>query len=233
MDEMEISKLWLELKVDYILIDFSCGSDSTDLEGTMIYDQSGTRISSYDLSKYFEDEIFNNVDFDEATDDYYLGESGTVKITMVEDGGCYWEDNEEGEEIEILTYEFIYDKKSKSKYAKEILSTLNIPLDDTMIKLIKEKISNINGNSSIIFINKKTNVDLTEEEDIVLENLKSMIVKYCKKFIPQIEGEIDDYYQYDTVKIDRDETEKLNNPLIQISNNCLVVIMKNYCKYEE
>ena len=57
MDETEIWDLWLELKVDHILIEYSCGSDETLLEGTMIYDQSGSQIYSNDLSDFFEEEI--------------------------------------------------------------------------------------------------------------------------------------------------------------------------------
>ena len=110
MDEMEIWDLWLELKVDYILIEFSCGSDETLLEGTMIHDQSGSQIYSNDLSNFFEEEVFKKVDFVDATDNYYLGESGTVKITMVESGYSL-DYNEEGEEFKDYWYEFIYNKK--------------------------------------------------------------------------------------------------------------------------
>jgi len=240
MDETEISNLWLELKVDYILIDFSCGSDSTDLKGTMIYDQSGTRISSYDLSEYFEDEIFNNVDFNEATDDYYLGESGTVKITMIEDGGCYWEDNEEGEEIEILTYEFIYDKKGEEKYLYKIQNKLFVPLEESTINLINDKVSNIYGSHLTVIVNLKKDKILSEEENILLEKLKLEIEKYCIAFNPQSDKNIIDWYNFGTYFEeyinDGDEIlEDVNrdSDLILFSNENLILYILNFYEANE
>jgi hypothetical protein len=62
-----------------------------------------------DLSNFFEEEVFKKVDFVDATDNYYLGESGTVKITMVESGYSLDHDDE-GKEFKDYWYEFIYNK---------------------------------------------------------------------------------------------------------------------------
>jgi hypothetical protein len=241
MDETEIWDLWLELKVDHILIEYSCGSDETLLEGTMIYDQSGSQIYSNDLSDFFEEEVFKKVDFVDATDKYYLGESGTVKITMIEDGGRYWEDNEEGEEIEILTYEFIYNKKGEEKYLHKIQNKLFIPLEESTINLINDKVSNIYGSHLTVIVNLKNDTILTEEENILLEKLKLELDKLCKEFKPQSDKDIIDWYDFGTYfeKHINDGDEILedvnrDSNLILFSNDNLILYIINYHEaYEE
>jgi|1048.fasta_scaffold73782_1 hypothetical protein len=240
MDETEIWDLWLELKVDHILIEYSCGSDDTYLEGTMIYDQSGSQIYSNELTDYFEEKVFKKVDFVDATDNYYLGESGTVKITMVEKGYSLDYDDE-GKEFKDYWYEFIYNKKGEEKYLYKIQNKLFVPLEESTINLINDKLTNIYGSHSTVIVNLKNDTILTEEENILLEKLKLEIDKLCKEFNPQSDKDIIDWYDFGTYfeKHINDGDEILedvnrDSNLILFSNDNLILYIINYHEaYEE
>ena len=85
MEIQEIIKVWKELEVDYVNFEFSCGGDSMNETSIKIYNSKNQEIDSNKIRIYIDDVIYHNVEFYEASDGHYLGESGIVKIRLNED----------------------------------------------------------------------------------------------------------------------------------------------------
>ena len=85
MEIQEFIKLWKELGVDYVNFEFSCGGDSMNETSITIFDDKGSEIDCADIVTYIDDIIYSEVEFYEASDEHYLGESGIVKIRLNED----------------------------------------------------------------------------------------------------------------------------------------------------
>ena len=85
MNQQEAIKTWKDLGVARANFEFSCGGDSMNDYSVTLEDANGNSIESAELRDYFENETFRNVQFYEASDGHYMGEAGTVEITLNED----------------------------------------------------------------------------------------------------------------------------------------------------
>jgi hypothetical protein len=130
--ELEIIEQWKELRITLVEFQFDCGGDSMgSTEFTVMTDEGS--IDAPDIVAYFEDEIYRRVDFYEASDGQYQGESGIVEITLVE---------EEGEE----SY-FQYDKQSTSQWSESYSNIGQVELTQEEADFIKTYIRSIQGGS--------------------------------------------------------------------------------------
>lgn len=84
MDENEIYDLLNRFNVDHVILDYNCGGDETTIYCDKIYDLDGKIVKSYKLDSYFEEYAIDHCDLQDASDDYYMGESGTLKIQLLE-----------------------------------------------------------------------------------------------------------------------------------------------------
>lgn len=82
----DLIKEWKEKDVDYVLFKFSCGGDSMNDTELEIINKSGVQITNFIHSGNIDDIVYENVTFYEASDGQYLGEHGTVTVTLNEEG---------------------------------------------------------------------------------------------------------------------------------------------------
>lgn len=185
MELTEIIKLWKELKVDYVNFEFSCGGDSMNDTSIQIYNESGEEIQCDEIRDYIDDKIYTNVDFYVNSDGHYQGESGNVEIRLSDD-----EDEEE------LTYS----KSSQSEWSERLESVCRVKLDDKTIDFIKEKILNINGSSDEITINYKGDCILTDEEEMIVDELERDLIDTLRNHAPEEEcqGELNEWFNFTT-----------------------------------
>ena len=203
MEETQIIKLWKELKVDYVNFEFSCGGDSMNDTSIQIYNESGEEIECDEIRDYIDDKVYTNVEFYVNSDGHYQGESGNVEIRLSDD-----EDEEE------LTYS----KSSTSEWSERLESVCRVELDDKTIQFIKDKVLNINGDMDNMSLNYKTDCILTDEEEMIVDELERDLIDTLRNHEPEEEcqGELNDWFNFTT----NEEGEEL-----KIEGNYLCVNM--------
>ena len=81
MSEKEkIIQLWKENGVANIDYEFDCGGDSMGETTLNILDKEGELIECKEIEDYFENIIYDNVEFYVNSDGHYLGENGIVQL---------------------------------------------------------------------------------------------------------------------------------------------------------
>ena len=176
-DEKAI-KLWKKLGVDKCEVEFSCGGDSMGDLDSMLYDKDGVQINNDELVEYFNNVVYDKVEFYVNSDGYYQGESGKVHIDL---------DTEN---------EFTYSKDSESEYSETTEVEIFVPLNDKQVAFIKEKVSNINGGNDDVGFNYNGDHILTDEEDVLMEEIGQYIDQFVSEYPYDVEGELSIHQQF-------------------------------------
>lgn len=160
-------KLWEELNIDRCVMEFSCGGDSMNDTEITLYDKDNNVVECEELTDYFDNQVYKEVEFYEVSDGHYMGEYGQVEITLEKDS----DDPEE--------WYFGYDKQAQSEWEEAFSNTMYVELSEKENEVLK-KIENINGSpwDSEINVNYKDDCVITEEEsntlDALLERIKTL-----------------------------------------------------------
>ena len=156
--ENDIIQIWKENNIEKCVMEFSCGGDSMNDTEFTLYDNEGNQVSNDDITEYFEHHIYDYVDFYEVSDGHYMGESGTVTIEL---------DEYDGEPS------FTFSKDAQSEFEETFSGTMEFNLTEVEVKLLVEKISNFNKSEwdSQVFINYKDDCVITDEEEVILNDL--------------------------------------------------------------
>lgn len=178
-----IIKLWKENNVEYANFEFSCGGDSMNDTTLTIYDKNGDVVNNDELENYFENEVYHNVNFYEASDGHYMGESGNVHICL----------NDEETDFE-------YSKESESEWCEHTPFTEKINLTDEEVEFIDKYVSDINGNMADGDYNINYGVDFVKTDELVEveENLMDKIQDYFENYEP----DLDNMSDWHTMEID-------------------------------
>lgn len=185
-------ELWKIHKVEKCVMTFDCGGDSMGNTEFVLYDKNDNTVECPALIAYFEDEVYRNVEFYEASDGHYQGEFGTVTISL------------EGEDEE--DYEFYYDKSSQSEWSETETDKFKVKLSDEQYKFVSEKVLNINGGDGSHTINYKIDCILTDEEEKLGEELSGLLSQNAESFNwGDDKGEYDGWFSF-TTDIDGDNT---------------------------
>ena len=154
----DIIEIWKENNIEKCVMEFSCGGDSMGDTELTLYDNEGNQVSNDDITEYFEHHIYDYVDFYEVSDGHYMGESGTVTIEL---------DEYDGEAS------FTFNKEAQSEFEETFFGTMEFNLTEVEVKLLEEKISNFNKSEwdSEVFINYKDDCVITDEEEVILNDL--------------------------------------------------------------
>jgi hypothetical protein len=160
--ENDIIQIWKENNIEKCVMEFSCGGDSMGDTEYTLYDNEGNQVSNDDITEYFDQEIYDYVDFYEVSDGHYMGESGTVTIELEEYDG---------------ESSFTFSKDAQSEFEESFFGTMEFNLTEVEVKLLVEKISNFNKSEwdSQVFINYKDDCVITDEEEVILNNLVKRI----------------------------------------------------------
>ena len=200
-DNETIISLWKENNVDHIDFEFSCGGDSMNDTTLRIYDKDKKEIQNEILGDYFGSEVYNKVEFYDASDGHYMGEAGNVIIEL----------DEESEDEDDM---FIYTKNSQSEWSERYTEDVSLELTDEEVKVL-QKVSNINGAyEERININYKDDCILTDEDEVLLENVGERIETAAYEHEHQdADGERQDWHTYTTGE-EEEELKIMGNTLV-------------------
>lgn len=201
MEETQIIKLWKELKVNYVNFEFSCGGDSMNETSIKIYNSKHFEIDSNEIRIYIDDVIYRNVEFYDASDGHYIGESGFVKIRLTEDE----------EDLDYL-------KVSQSEWCEKITSEIQVLLTEKEVQFIKDKVLNINGEEGATTTNYKQDCILNDEEERFVTSIEEKIENACMNFSPDILNNCTDWYIFSTNETGDEIRFNDNFLIVQIEN---------------
>lgn len=202
----EMIDKWKELNIKSCSMEFSCGGDSMNDYSFTFYTNDNKQVDGEELEDYFDSEVFNRIEFYECSDGHYIGESGVVEITLEGEG------EDEG---------FEYYKDATSEWSERYFGQMNVPLTDTELSFIKEKVLNMNGGDwGEPNINYKVDCIVTDEEEKMMNDLIQKICDESEDFeIEDATGEPEEGYRW-TTNEDENEIEFEGNSLkVQVERN--------------
>jgi hypothetical protein len=183
--EKTIIKLWKELEITSIDFKFSCGGDSMNETEIEIYTKNGV-IQNSEIEDYFDNEVYKNVSFYEASDGHYIGESGVVEINL---------ENEDDED----ECSFSYSKSAQAEFSENFTENVDVELTDKEVEFINANIINFNGEETNVNVVYKDDIFLTDEDELLVNDLLKKIDDTISNYTPNdYEGELQDYYTFNT-----------------------------------
>jgi hypothetical protein len=217
--------LWKKLGITSCTMEFSCGGDSMNDYSFTFYTNNKskkkgapavTEILCPELETYFDNEVFNRVEFYVNSDGHYQGESGNVEITLDE------ESNDEEE------HEFSYSKSAQSEWSERHIEVIEIELTKKMVEFITDNVLNINGGDGTTNTNYKRDVILSDDDEKLVEEIETLLDKEVNEFEPEdVEGELQDFYTFTT-----NDDEKLETLTIK-ENKLLLVVNRETIVYRD
>lgn len=180
----EIIKLWKEKNIDHVDFVFSCGGDSMGDTDIVIYDKDGNEVECLEISDHIDNEVYHEVEFYVNSDGHYMGESGTVRVELVED-----------DDEPYLSYS----KSSSSEWSESFRNDVEIELTDKQAEIVSKYVDNINGGEGDIVVNFKQDCILSDEEQAELDTLETTITYFVNHYEPKdLEGELEEWYNFTT-----------------------------------
>jgi hypothetical protein len=176
MTEKEVIQLWIEKGVKSIDFEFDCGGDSMNETTLNILDKEGNSIECKEIEDYFENKIYDNVEFYVNSDGHYMGERGNVYVYLEE------EDEEE-------PY-FSYSKSSMEEYNEREDFDVMIELSEEEIEYISLYVNNINtGWGDNINFNYGTDFIKTDRHEELEKSIDEKLTKFYDDYEPELLGE--------------------------------------------
>lgn len=193
---------WKEHNVDHVEFIFDCGGDSMGDTSFEIYDKEDNLIVVSEIENYLEESVYNNVSFYENSDGVYMGEDGTVTITL--------EDDEDDE------VDFSYSKSSTEEWNETESFSEVINLTDEEVEFIDKYCADFNGNESedTNNVNYKTDFIQTDELVAIEENL----IKKISDFFNDYEHNLENVSDWNSYEIDCETLDKDNKTVEIIMN---------------
>ena len=189
-------KAWKEAGIDYAHFIFSCGGDSMNDYHFEYFDENHNSIDSFEHEQELEDEVFRRVEFYVNSDGHYMGEDGTVTVTLNEDGD-----------------DFEFSKDAESEYCERITSEVTIVLTDEEVDYVNKYVEDIiGGEDQNHDVNYKINFIKTHKLDEIEKSIFEKIENVTGSFSPDVDGEVTDLYSFsltnegsEDIKIDGNE----------------------------
>lgn len=198
----EIIDLWKEKNINECIMSFDCGGDSMNETDFDLYDKEGKLVTCPEIIDYFEDKVYDNVEFYENSDGHYQGESGTVTITL--------NDEEDG---------FYYMKDAMSDYSEEFRGITDVELSQDELDFVKKYARIILGGENEQRIVYQRDCILNTEAVRVQEDLLQKIHDTAHSYVnPNVEGEPGEWLRYSTA-INGDEVLTLDGSILKFEVN--------------
>lgn len=189
MTKEQAIQLWKDNDVSKVTFEFNCGGDSMNETQVYIYNSADEEIECSELSDYFDDQVYNNVDFYVNSDGVYMGESGNVYITLDE---------------EELDFEYV--KESEEEWCEHTPFTEKINLTDEEVEFIEKYVSDINANMSEDDININYKVDFIQTDELVA--LEEKLLEKVKNFFYDYDADLDNMSDWHTMEIQGETLNK-------------------------
>lgn len=219
---------WKKLNIVKCDMEFSCGGDSMNDYHFTFYDKDNKEVDSDLLDGYFDNEVYNEVEFYVNSDGHYQGESGYVYITFEED-----EDNENG-----AGGYFSYDKQAESEWNETYTEVGFCELTPEEVIFIKQKIQSIVGGQDGEAVNYKGDCILTNEDEELLQSVVDKIQDYAEGYqFKEAEGEANDWFTYTTdlteANSDYEGEVDEDNPTTITDGKVGVVVSQSFTIYKQ
>ena len=175
-EKQKIIQLWIEKEVANIDYEFDCGGDSMGETNLMILDAKGMAIECKEIEDYFENKIYDNVDFYVNSDGHYIGERGNVYVYL----------NDEQDD-------FDYSKSSTEEYEEFEEFQEFVELTEEEINYINLYVSNINTSwGDDRNFNYKSDFIKTDRHEELEKSIGEKISQYWSDYEPDVTGELID-----------------------------------------
>lgn len=222
-DLQQMVALWKEKNIDRIEFDFSCGGDQMNDTEMRLFDKENNEVENDILESYFDNEVYNQVEFYVNSDGHYQGESGCVTIELVEDG----------EEPD-----FSYSKSSESEWNESFTEVGWMDLSEAEAEFIKANVHSIVGGEDGEAINYKRDIILNDDEEQMMDALENRLRDFATDYqIENAEGEENEWFTYTTDTGEADMEDDVvydeNNPTIIKDGKLAVVVNKSFTIYKE
>ena len=185
---------WKEHDVNEVHFVFSCGGDSMNDTSVEIYDKEDNIIEVPEIADYFDEAVYNNVQFYEASDGVYMGEEGKVIITLTDD-----EDD------------FDYCKDSQEEWSESTPFTEKFVLTDEEVDFIDKYVSDINGNMEEDNYNVNYKVDFLQTDELV--ELEEKLVEKIKTYFENYDPKLENMSDWHTLKVNPETLDKENKTI--------------------
>jgi hypothetical protein len=170
----EIIRIWKECGVHEAKFHFACGGDSVNETSWVFLDSKGETIDSSSLSvveSQLESDVYDNIQFYEASDGHYLGESGTVNVTL----------NDEGDGFDMY-------KSSIEQWSETISVDQEIDISEELGRLLHKKIDSIvsvdgwgiRSGFGETERNYKEDCIITDREEELISEFEGRLIKMAK-----------------------------------------------------
>lgn len=209
----EVIKKWKEANIHHARFEFSCGGDSMNDTALSFHNESGDTIEDESgvLENYFENEVYNRVNFYEASDGHYIGESGCVVIELSD------EDDD-----------FFYNKQAEAEWSESKGGEILVPITDEEFNVLDKYILGMSNSSwNGANVDYKQDFILTDEIEEVVKNLQEKFENASYEFEPETNGEVEDEsHRYNTTTEDTLEMEfvmvdGVRNIKLLVECNCI------------
>lgn len=121
----EVIRIWKELGIREAEFHFDCGGDSMNETRWVFLDDKG-EISGVGIESELEHEVYDRIRFYEASDGHYLGESGTVNVTL----------NDEENDFDMY-------KSSTEQWSETLSFDEEIDISEELGRLLHKKVASI------------------------------------------------------------------------------------------
>jgi hypothetical protein len=186
---------WKENNVDHVNFIFDCGGDSMNETSIEIYDKDDNVIEVEEISNYIDEAVYNYVNFYEASDGHYMGEAGTVIITISDD-----DEND-----------FDWCKNSESEWCESELFTEKFELTDEEVEFIDKYVDDINGSMAEDDYNVNYKADFVQTDELVA--LEEKLVEKIKTYFENYETNLDNMSDWHTLEVQGDTLDKDNKTI--------------------
>ncbi len=203
-----IKELFKEYNIQEVIFRFTCGGDSMgDTDFEYVPDTIPDEVKK-DLEDYFQNEVYNHVEFYVNSDGHYEGEVGTVTITL---------------DIEDEDADFEYVKDSESEYRESVVNVVDFEISPEEETFIQDNVTNINGGDGQIVINYKRDFIMSDAEDELQVSLKSRLEDFVRDYCPdnmEEGGELDETASFTT-------NDDGNLEVLQVGEEILKIFIDN------
>jgi len=174
--------LWKKLKVEDIVFEYNCGGDSMNDTTTNInLPEESIKVfinERREIERYFEDEIYNKVEFYEASDGHYQGEFGNVLIELVEEknGTAY----------------FTFTKESSSEWSETYSGNMPLELTKEEYNLLNKNVESLADDGDFYEMQRAT-MNITYKGDVFFNKEEMVIFESFKRKLADAVHNFNDY----------------------------------------
>ena len=160
------------------------------------------------MDKFFDSVVFDRVDFYVNSDGHYMGESGSVHITL------------DDLELDDADIDFDYVKSAQSEWNESLTNTLSITLNEEQINYVKEFVSSFNGGSDeFTQFNYSKDFIMTDEHERIENEISTILDETTNDYEPETDNELNEWYNYQNEEPMFNEHNEL---LVEMNNETYV-----------